>query len=429
MNQFYFYLYLGAWIITFVYFYRMKRIFDSGNVLILSFVVYAFCSVMLLNDSGRGHEFIGKSMSLFPLIYLYITIMISISPVLAYNQNKIRTIREMGFFTIDSISWIFLVAALIQIPSNLIHIREGLTTILTDASGGLDIYNEIMEESISSLGDDTISNLPSIIVNVLTEIVVLIVFFNLAIGRKKKFNYVLLALICILPFSHLANSQRGPAVSIVLTILVTYFALNRFYPKKFVKYAKTSGILLAVLLVIPFMAITHSRFDRSEGGFESSIYSYVGQENVNFNLYAFDNNGLRYGDRVCPLFKRMLGFDNVPTNFWDRRMKYQHLKINDEVFIGYVGDLCLDFGPIVTFIVLLILSLSVRYGSKIRNGEISFDKLLLLQFIMVMVIQGGMKLFPFADGGALKIIAYLLTYICLKIEYNNSLQYKRLSYD
>ncbi len=422
-----FYLYLVAWIITFVYFYRKKRMFDSGNVLILSFVVYACSSIMLLNDLGRGSEFHGKSLSLLPLIYLYVTIMISISPVLAYNQNKVNSIRKIGFFTIDSISWIFLVAAVIQIPINFVHIREGLTTILMDSAGGLDIYRETMEESQELLGDGTISNLPSIIVNVLTEIVVLIVFFNIAIGRKEKFNYVLLVLICILPFSHLANSQRGPAISIVLTILVTYFALNRFYPPKFVKYAKTSCMLLAVLLVIPFMAITHSRFDRSEGGFESSIYSYVGQENVNFNLYAFDNNGLRYGDRVCPLFKRMLGFDNVPTSFWDRRAKYQHLKINDEVFIGYVGDLCLDFGPIVTFLLLLIMSLSIRHGSKIHDGNISFDKLLLLQFIMVMAIQGGMKLFPFADGSGLKIIAYLLTYICLKIEYNNSIQYKRLS--
>ena len=112
----------------------------------------------------------------------------------------------------------------------------------------------------------------------------------------------------------------------------------------------------------------------------------------------------------------MIGIDDVPSSFWERRMKYHHLKINDEVFIGYVGDLCLDFGPIATFGILLILSLIIRQGTKIYDGKISFDKLLLLQFVMVLAIQGGMKLFPFADGAGLKIISYILTYTCFKIE-------------
>lgn len=416
MSEFYFYLYLGAWLVTFIYFFRKKGMMDSGNILILSFSIYALFSILLLNDTGRGREFVGKTLTLLPLIYLYITVMISISPVLAYNQKDIKHIKRIGFFTIDSISWIFLFAAAIQIPANFIHIREGLATIMMDASGGLDIYRETMVQSRHSLGDGAISNLPSIIVNVLTEIVILIVFFNFALGRKKKFNYVLLALICILPFSHLANSQRGPAVSIVLTILVTYFALNRFYPDNIIKYARVSGIVLILLLSMPFIAISHSRFDRGEGGLESSIISYLGQENVNFDIYAFDNNGLRYGDRTFPLFKRMMGFEDVPNSFWERRIKYQHLRINDEVFIGYVGDLCLDFGPIATFLILLLLSLFIRRGSKIYDGKISFDKLLLLQFVMVLGIQGGMKLFPFADGAGLKIISYILTYSCFKIE-------------
>lgn len=417
MNAAIFFIYFLLWFFTTIRYLKKKKNLDSGGILLLSFSGYSFFSLLLIFDTGRGLEFSNKEFAFLPLIYLYIVILISIYPVLRYNQNNVTHIKQIGCFTIDSISWIFLCAATIQIPYNFIHIREGLTTILIDSAGGLDIYRESMAESQYSLGDGTITNLPSIIVNVLTEIVILIVFFNFASKRKKKTTIVLLFLICILPFSQLANSQRGPAVSVILTILVTYFAFNKFYPNKLIKYAKRTAIIVGILIMIPFLAISFSRFDRSEGGVSSSFISYLGQENLNFDLYAFDNNGLRYGDRVFPLVKKILLFDNVPSNFWERRSKYPRLHINDEVFIGYVGDFCLDFGPVLTFLFFFLLSLMIYNTTKLNHGILTFQKILILQFVMVLAIQGGMKLYPFADGAGLKIFSYILTLICLRIEH------------
>lgn len=350
-------------------------------------------------------------------------IILSMSPVLRYNQKNIKRFDKIGLYTVDSVCCIFAIAALIQIPVNFAHIQEGLGTILSSTSGGLDVYTEVMAESQRSLGDGAITNLPSIIVNIFTEIVIIFVFYNLAVGRKKKFSAIILILICILPFSHLANSQRGPAFAVIATLIISYFSLNSFYGDRIKRAMRIFAVVMVILVTIPILAISHSRFDRSEGGMESSLVDYLGQENINFDVYAFDNNGLRYGDRTFPMIKRMLGFDNVPNNFWERRFKYKNLKINDEIFIGYVGDFCLDFGPLITVLIFVIATILFSKMTKIRNNTVKIEQLLVLQFLMVLGIQGGMKLYPYADSAGLKLFAFILIYICIKLERNYIIDY------
>ena len=140
----------------------------------------------------------------------------------------------------------------------------------------------------------------------------------------------------------------------------------------------------------------------------------MGMENLQFNKYAFDNNGLRYGDRTAPVFKKMLGFSNVPNNFTERRKKYPYLKTDDYSFIGFVGDFCLDYGPLVSFILFVFFSLLFCRKTFSRSREIELHKLLLVQFAACVCMCGGMKLFSFADLGNLKIIAVLLAYLYIK---------------
>jgi hypothetical protein len=151
----------------------------------------------------------------------------------------------------------------------------------------------------------------------------------------------------------------------------------------------------------------------------STIYYYGGQENLYFNKYGLDNGGIRYGDRTFPLFKRILGFENVPKNFMERRDKYPHLKISDEVFYTFVGDFTIDFGPIIATFIFLFFTLFVVINTKIRNGIIRFHQLILLHFVMSVCMLGGLKLYPFSDvGGNLQLIVYFIAYIFFRLDYN-----------
>ena len=71
-------------------------------------------------------------------------------------------------------------------------------------------------------------------------------------------------------------------------MLITYFALNKFLEPKINKIIKRIGIFLLIVSSVPLIALTNSRFGEnlrgsSLDGSLSSIYYYVGQENLFFN--------------------------------------------------------------------------------------------------------------------------------------------------
>ena len=160
-------------------------------------------------------------------------------------------------------------------------------------------------------------------------------------------------------------------------------------------------------------------------GVNSTLF-YLGQQNLFFNSYGLDNNGIRYGDRTVPLFKRMLGFDGVPNNFHERREKYPNLRINDEVFVGFAGDWVLDFGPYIAPLLFVAFSGVVLLGSRVRDGIIRFHQLVLLHFVMTVGMLGGIKLYPYSDvGGNLQLIVYLGAYVVFFVDHDLMRRYRR----
>ena len=110
--------------------------------------------------------------------------------------------------------------------------------------------------------------------------------------------------------------------------------------------------------------------------------------------------------------------DNVPGNFWERRDKYPNLKINDEVFVTYVGDFTLDFGPYLTPLFFILFTLIVLKITRIQNGIIRFHRLIILHFLMCVCFIGSIKLFYFADvGGNLQIIVYIFLFLFFWLDY------------
>ena len=409
-------LYSIIWWLTFRYYVKNRGLIRTGGVVILLFCIYSTASVLLYLDTGRGLQFSSYDLSLFPLLYLYTMIIISMYPLIKFDANKVKTLKSNNYIVIDSIAVIFIISSLLNIPSIVTNIQSGLSMILAQSAGGLDIYNDTVSQGMDELGNRSISNIPSILINVLTNIAILIFCFNVATRRRRKMTFILLFSLAVIPFYHLSRAQRGPALEVPLVLVASFLLFWPWYSDMLRRKAIILLICGAISFCIPFFAISHSRFDRSEGGINSSFLSYIGQENLNFDIYAFDNGGLRYGDRCFPMFKEILGFENVPKSFWERRLKYPNLRINDEVFIGYVGDFCLDFGPYIPPIIFILFCILFTKGTRIRNGCISFSQLLILQFLIVLGVNGGMKLFPFADLNGLQLIAIVLVYYASKIK-------------
>ena len=393
-----------------------KRHFDAGSVILFSYLTYALLSFILFNNPFYKFD----EISFFPFFYLFIMLMISFSPILNYDYHKIDKIQKPTSIFLNFVNLIFIIFSLIQLPEIISNFTKSIVQLLLVSSAGLDLYNDSMAESYS-LGDGNIANLPSIITNAYGNFGILLFFYYLTLEHRKAFITIGLFLSCIIGLlSSVSLGQRGPIIEILLSFVITYFAMKKFFQPKIRKVISAIGIVFLIVVTVPIIALTNSRFGDSRGGSDSSVFYYAGQQNIIFNNYGLDNGGIRYGDRVFPLFKRMLGFENIPNNFMERRNKYPNLIVTDEFFIGFVGDFALDFGPYITPFLIIVFSTLFYFITKVRRGVMLFHQLILLHFLMTVCMLGGLKLYPYSDlGGNIQLILYFMAFIFFKLDYDS----------
>lgn len=411
-SNIYLILYILIWVITLYRYQKNKHIFDAGSFIIGSYIIYAVFSLFLYNNKLVLYD----KMQLFPFLYLYAMLIIALYPIMKYDESKIHEIQKPSGSLLNIMSVIIIISSLIPIPSIITHFREGLMQIIVDSQIGDELYKTSLSNADNSgIG---ISNIPAIISGALSDICILLFFYYLTLSKKNKIIIIGLFLSCIISMIlPISNGQRGGTINRLMTFIVAYYALKAYFPPDIKRKIKTTLFILAISLFVPILLITNSRFGERDGGALFSIVNYAGQANLNFNEYGLDAGGIRYGDRTINLFKSMVVSD-VPKNFMERRTKYSHLKMNDDVFYTFVGDFTLDYGPYIALVIFILFTLYVNKRTRIKGARILFHQLLLLFFVMCICTQGGMTLFTYSDiGGNLKIIVFFIAYICFKYDY------------
>lgn len=419
-------LYIASWIVTIIAYQRKKKHFDVGSLILFSYFLYSIVSLVLFNITDNTFNTFNR-IYLFPFIYLYLMLMLATLPILKYDNNKIKEIQKPNPILLNTISIIFIIASLANLPSIIADFSEGLIKLLISTSGGQELYDNGMVDS-DKIGDGSISNLPAIISSAMSGLGTLLLFYYLTLRKYNKFIVIGLFLSCIVGIlTSISRGQRGGIIETLFVMIISYFALRKFIPLLISKRIKVIGIFIVLLVAVPLIALTTSRFGDGESDrSEDSFYSYVGQANLYFNNYGLDDGGIRYGDRTFLLFKRMLGFDDVPNNFMERRQKYQHLKINDEVFYTFVGDFTIDFGPFVAPLIFIFFTVYVLNKTRIRNGRMLFHQLILLHFVMTVCMLGGIKFYCFSDvSGNLQLIVYFIAFICFRLDCDKTRYQKR----
>lgn len=406
--------YFVLFVITLYVYWRKKQSIDSGFVLISLYALYSAFTLLLYNDPSS--ELPSFDIYFLPLVFLYLCLMISFLPVLSFNSSRFKGICPPSGNILGILVLTIILSYVFQIDAIINDFSQGLFLIMLDEQGGADLYAEAADNASS--GGIGISNIFAILGNLFYNFGVLLFFYYLTHERKNKIILVGLILAMLIGMlSIISKGHRGGVVNHLLAIVGTYFLLKDFIIIKSKKLMKVVGIIAVIVVAIPFMALTSSRYSMREGGIESSFNNYGGQAVLFFDQYAFDNNGIRYGDRCAPMFKQALGFDNVPRNYMERRSKYPHLRINDEVFVTFVGDLCLDFGPLIAFFLIIIFSTITKRIIRHKGQYLPFYKLIPLHLAMTICIEGG-SLASFADTGNLVLIIYALLYFFFYLEYH-----------
>lgn len=419
---------IALWIIIIFSYWKKEKFFSADILILFTYLGYSIVSYFYYNISYPEYS----GIQLYPFLFQTMMILIALRPVSQYSNYHYEGIAQTNEKSVSLFLYVYAACSIITLIQCIPQLKSGLLLMLINVEeAGNDIYKETMLGA-SEIGDGTsILNMPQVFFNVFQDVGILLTFYYLTRPQYNKWFASVLIIGLLTPlFSSIAASQRGPAIDRLFAIVVTFFLFRPFFSEKIRKVARAGAIVLVSIIFIFMASITYSRFGQQNDSYlEEQLYSYIGMENLQFNKYAFDNNGLRYGDRTAPVFKRMLGFSNVPRNFEERRNKYPDLKTDDYSFIGFVGDFCLDYGPLVSFILFVTFSSLFCIKTKTPGKYIELHKLLLVQFAACVCMCGGMKLFSFADLGNLKIIALLIAYIYIKYTYLAQLSNNALSSD
>lgn len=402
--------YLILWIVAFAWYHVKRFVMDSGTVIIGMQVIYAVFSVLTLTDPLFSAAY--EELSLFPYIYLFSMLMIAMLPIIMNHIDSPKTIADPNTRIMHIVSIILAVTAVLQIPDVLSEGSGGIMKLITDVDAGKEAYEETAE-SMSEAGG-SISNVPAVIFNMLTDFIPFFLFYFLT--KKSKNYWVIIGLFIALLMSvvlPVSRGQRAGTVQGILTIIATFFMFRMYMPALTRKIIMSLGVSVVLLVSIPVIAITYSRFGEKAAGATGFVTWYVGQGSLYFNNFGLDAGGTRNGDRTINLVKRVID-PSTPKNYVERRDKYPNLKIDDYFFVTFVGDFVIDFGPIIATIIIIVFSIVAWRGIRPRDGTITIYQLLLLHFVLCVNIQGGMTLFSYSDTGNLRIFAYLMLYIYMR---------------
>ena len=414
-------IYIVVWLVTIIRYQFKKGYFDAGSLILSSLLIYSIASLYLFDDDIYAFS----DIYVFPFVYMYLMYMLALAPILKYDVNKIKEIQKPNSLLLNVVSMVYILASLSQLSAVITNFSSSIGNLLYSASGGQELYDDAMSSSYGS--GSGITNLPAIISGAFANFGVLLTFYYMTLKRYSKLILIglLLSTASIL-IAYITLGQRGLIMEILFSVIITYYALEKFLRPKAKTITKYVGILLIIATTIPVIALTNSRFGNTVGGSQSSLYFYTGQANLFFNNHGLDNNGIRYGDRTFPLFKRMVGFNNVPNNFWERRQKYSNLDINDSVFTSFVGDFALDYGPSIALLMFIVFTLIVIKITRIRNQILKFHQLILLHYVMCVCFLGGLKSFVFSDvGGNLQIIIYFTMFLTFWYSYDHRRRFQR----
>ena len=413
LSNIYIIIYIALWFITSIIYWRKKKQFGVGNLLLASYFLYAVLSFFLYNNEWTGSEF--GDLKLFPFIYLFVLMLIASLPVLKYEERSL--IQRPTLSLINLLVYIYVVSTLLVLPYILVDVKDGIILILTTDTGGDELYQEYRNYGVVER-EWSLYNIFKIFFNFFRDFGVLLFFYYATLKEKKDWLLITMGIAIIVSMlESLAHGLRTSITMKLLAVLFTYFLFRTKLPRQVNKIMKIIGGYLLGFVLLYIIIVNYSRY--SEGSYGNyQLLNYSGQANLYFNKYALDAGGIRYGDRTFAMFKSWLPFDNVPRDFLECREKYPNMRFDDSRFSTFIGDFALDFGPVGAAILIIFFSLIFLRLTKGRKNTILFHQLILIFFVMEVCVQGAFYLFNFSFDNNIRIVYLFLFYLLFKWDYD-----------
>lgn len=383
------------YITTLLWYWRKYRMFDAYFVLILA---YSFTAVVSYFWQMSGLSTYNDT-NIFSYLYLYIVILIFFKPYQGFSlAGRIRFSENK---TIKILTYIYLVSGIISIAYTL---PQTIELIQSDDWGSLrnDLYAD--KDNIQLYGSQ-FERLAKNVSSYLGPFGTIMSFYYLSKGKKHIIiTFLLFATWIGSSFvSATLVASRGMVVNVLLQVLTGFVLFKDVISKKVKRIFAISIGSIAGLSTLYLAAVSVSRFGEGDAS-QLSIFMYLGHAMQNFNENMMSTmHSFAGGKYFFSYFLNMFGIDP----YFDRvALGYN----GGSGFYTFVGSFYMDFGPIGTFIIALIICALLK--SVMKKRVIKISDMIIITYFANFFMNG---VFVIGPGAALLWFMMFVVYRIVKL--------------
>jgi len=406
--------------ITFIFYQIKKKRFDLGSLLLLVFAISFSSSIYFFLNTNIDFT----KYSILPSLYLYICIMISIYPILRYNEGiKIRKIKtHNNEIIIEAVIIIFAISSIIPFVENLFLCLKSSSDSSSYSIGSIYENSIDIDQGLSWVGRKL-----NWLINTFQYVIPVLFFYELSKPKIRKLILIgLILAVLSTVLNAYANASRVGIVRILFYFILSYFLSRSFLDLKKKKIFKKVGFLFVSLIIGLVLLVTIARFNYDTTGKIQNednplltwVSLYTGEGSLRFNTQMWHVNSHSNGDNCFSFVKDSFGFPTFIDN--DKRRSYyaSNMHIQTEVFYTFIGDFYSDFGKIGTFLLVILLSVLLqKILVKLRYGNI---ETIIIAALILNIYIFGFTYFPYKTYQAQSVLFINLMF-CLLLYVNRKI--------
>lgn len=329
-----------------------------------------------------------QDINIYAIIYYFIMVLISVFPFALYSNRLSETplklfnnkgkIELFVLFCSPFIIEIFFEYFYCFITTQ----QDSLATIYED-----DI--DILSRKLSFIGKKI-----NYLFSFISYLWPILLIYSLK-KNNKKMTYILLLQILNEFLKGYICAGRVYLVRYVLYLVLVFLIGEATLSAKVKKYAIIGFVSVLSFIVVLLTYITVSRYDSMNSDsmdIMTWVSLYLGEGCLRFSQYIWNMDAISYGDTCFSGVKSLLGMETYTDNEI-RRLHYEPiLKIPTHIFYSYVGDIVIDFGKGIAFLLNILCSFfTLKILKRVdKQGYINGTQFFILLIISNMIAFGFM---------------------------------------
>jgi len=396
-----------------IYVFYQRR--NSGNFGAVSYMIAIYSGLCILSAFARITGAIKGTfaINIIPVLYLSLCLGITLWGFFLYRDNRLLTIRIENYRLFRILEMVLLLTSILAI---FLFLPTAVSALHGDIADNRINIGEI-GESLEQLG--YINTFFSLIANMFA-LNIIIAFLNLTPELIRLPHSTMKAVLLLMSSSVyivyvLAMVGRDGVVFWIMTFIFLFLIFRKFVRGDWAFKLKSFAITFSALSLIPFSMITYARFVDYKDGLFAGLWMYVGDQVSAFNDLFMSLSSPQMGRINFPLLYRLFDPSYSKLDRHDWHYLYTQQGVIPWSFPTFVGSFILDFGYIVTPLLILLIAMGARLSLRglYKTGSITLSQLLIFLLCAQMVLYG---VFYFRQSSVnLYIFAVLALALLLKV--------------